>query len=347
MGFLRNISKVPVTIILDTAPEIGGIREFYLACGYDADYLEGITAVDTVDGDVSGSVTVDKGDLDTDTVGEYEIVYQVTDSYGLSEEESTTVYVMEPLDLQREINTHKISRLDQTIVGAINLYDSGYYEEDNVDFIIEEMTSTRVRIRFDRSDGYWSFGSGYIIKMNEDEIILGTNHHVISGRDKWDVYFHDGTKAEGTVIGSNKAKDIAFVRVSSADVPKGTFDTLKTVHINKGYWDSLENNAGIALCIRCIDNSGGVWRDRTGKMNQKMLVPGTMPELPETDNETWTSLAQFHGCSGSAILDGHGNLIAMSVSIASYYGKTYQMAVNLEEILKAYEEIVGECAYYE
>lgn len=343
-----NETQVNIPVILDTPPEFAGIREFYLACGYEADFLENITASDTVDGDVSSQITLVEGDLNTEAAGEYEIIYQATDSYGLTGEQSAMVYVMEQMDLQTAINTHQIDRNEQTIVGAINLYDGGYYEEDNVEFIHEAMTPARVRIRFDGKDGSWSFGSGFIISMDEEEIILCTNHHVVSGREKWDVYFFDGTKVEGTVIGTKKKQDIGFVKVAASEVPTETFEQLMTVHINKGYWDALGNTEPINVGLRCIDNEGGVWRDREGTMKEKMLTPGTMPELPKTDHQLWVNLSQFHGASGSAILDGHGNLIGMSSNIVRYYDRgTYQLGVNLQEILLAYEEIVGEVVYYE
>lgn len=343
-----NETQIKIPVVLDTAPEFSGIREIYLASGYETDYLAGITANDTVDGDVSSRITLDTKELNTDVAGEYTICYQVTDSYGLTEEQSVKVCVMEQAELQTAINTHRIHRNEQTIVGALNLYDGGYYEEDDVKAILEKMTPACVQIRFDGKDGSWAHGSGFIISMDEEEIILCTNHHVVSGREKWDVYFFDGTKAEGTVIGTNKKIDIGFVRVNTADVQAETLKQLFTVHINKSYWESLENNADIDVCIRCIDNKGGIWRDRTGTMKQKLLVPGSIPELPQTDNDLWTSLQQFSGSSGSAILDEHGNLMGMIWGRAVYtHMGTLNLGVNLLDILNSYEEIVGKSLYYE
>ena len=343
-----NQSEVQVPVIFDTAPVFAGIQEIYLACGYEVDYLERITATDEVDGDVSSAITVLTDEVNSEAAGDYSITYSVSDSYGLSEEQSTTVHVMEQTALQTAINTHEIQRGENIIVGALNLYDGGYYEEDNVEFIIEQMTPALVQIRYDGANGYYSHGSGFIISMNEEEIILCTNHHVVDARNKWDVYFFDGTKVTGTVIGTNKGDDIGFVRVAAADVPADTFAQLFTIHINKGYWDGLGDKEPISVCLRCINNEGGIWRDRTGIMKQKKLTPGTMPEIPHTDNALWVTINQFHGASGSAILDGHGNLVGMSYCIVWYYDKgTYQLAVNLQDILDAYEEIVGTKVYYE
>src|SRR5699024_8820921 len=54
----------------------------------------GATAEDDVDGDVSDAIEV-SGDVDTSTVGEYEVVYTVSDEAGNEEIERTTGRVVE------------------------------------------------------------------------------------------------------------------------------------------------------------------------------------------------------------------------------------------------------------
>lgn len=340
-----NETEVEVSVIVDTAPEFTGLQNIYLTCGSEVDYMEHVSAVDTVDGDVSADIVLNAESVDADTAGEYELTYQVSDSYGLTEEQTVAVYVMEQADLQEAINTHEIDRRKDKIIGAINLYDGGYYEEDNVDAVLEELAPSRVQIR-DDSIGH---GSGFIITMNKEEIILCTNQHVVSRKETWDVYFYDGSKVKGTVIGTDKEDDVGFVRVNAADVPAETYAQLETVHINKEYWDGLANTEEVNVCFRSINNEGGVWRDRTGVMKQKLIETGMLPKFPQTDGMLWTSLEQFSGSSGSAILDGHGNLIGMvAATVVFHDGRgTYHVGVNLQDILDDYEEIVGKSAYYE
>src|SRR5699024_8535134 len=54
----------------------------------------GATAEDDVDGDVSDAIEV-SGDVDTSTVGEYEVVYTVSDAAGNEATETRTVNVVE------------------------------------------------------------------------------------------------------------------------------------------------------------------------------------------------------------------------------------------------------------
>lgn len=338
-----NVTRDYVEVIVDTAPEISGMQEYYIAVGSEVDYLEGIVAMDTVDGDVSDTLEVDLDALNGDAAGEYVIIYTAVDGYGLVAEAGAVVHVMEKLDLQEAINTHQINRFDQTIVGAYNLYDGGYYEEDNVDFIKEEMEPAFVVIKPKET----ARGSGFIIEITEEYVLLCTNQHVVRGKETVSVYFHEGSFAKGTVVGTNSNRDIGFVKIDRADISPELMDTLKTVHINKTYWDNISTEK-VSLVMRTLNVDGSVWRDRDGSLIAK---------IDDTEYDSWNhfsrlNLSLYGGCSGSAILDGHGNLIAMAMGHVTYYDhaagkrKVSNWGVCLEDILDFYEETMGKQLNY-
>src|SRR5699024_11590124 len=60
----------------------------------ETDDEPGATAEDDVDGDVSDAIEV-SGDVDTSTVGKYEVVYTVSDAAGNEATETRTVNVVE------------------------------------------------------------------------------------------------------------------------------------------------------------------------------------------------------------------------------------------------------------
>lgn len=338
-----NITRESVDVIVDTPPTIEGMSEYYIAVGNETDYLQGVTASDTVDGDVTASVEVNLDTLDINTPGAYEIKYTVMDSYGLAAENAAYVNVMEKMDLQEAINTHEINRHEQVIVGAYNLYDAGYYEEDNVKQIREEMEPAFVQISYKSNQ----HGSGFIIEITDEYVLLCTNQHVVAGYKNVTVYFHEGSAVKGETVGTDKANDIALVKVPMENVSKELLDTLKTVHINKAYWDDLGANEQVSICMRCINSDGTVWRDRDGKLLQKKT---------DTEHDSWKDMSRlnmslFSGCSGSAILDGHGNLIAMARGRVTYYEnggrKTSNWGVHLPDILSFYEKTMGKEIYYQ
>ncbi|MCU0082880.1 S1C family serine protease [Streptococcus danieliae] len=61
-------------------------------------------------------------------------------------------------------------------------------------------------------------GSGVIYKKDNKHAYLVTNTHVISGADRLDIQFADGSKVEGEVVGSDVYSDISVVRIPADKV---------------------------------------------------------------------------------------------------------------------------------
>ena len=346
-----NSTTETVAVIVDTPPVLEGIEAFYIAVGSaetnpeitsEAYYLDGVTATDEVDGDLSNQVEVELDGLDINVPGIYDIIYKVTDSYGLVTEAIVPVEVMDKDALQEEINTHRISRNSSHITGAHNAYDGGFYEEDNVEFIREVMEPAFVQIRPDA----YSHGSGFIIEITDEYILVCTNQHVVGKEKEVAVYFHNGEWAKGVPIGTDRSIDIALVQILMENVNGELLDTLKTVHINMSYWETIESGDNVSICMRCINDDGTVWKERDDKLISKRDDP---------DVGGWYDMTQlgwnsFSGCSGSAILDGHGNLIAMARGRVRYQENgvlhVTSWGVHLVDIVELYETTMGKKIYY-
>jgi len=91
--------KVIVTAEDTVKPVIKGVKAeiFIVVNSLEPNWLEGITASDNVDGNLTASIVLDKGNLDLTTLGEYEITFTVTDSSGNTTVEATLVHVVEVL----------------------------------------------------------------------------------------------------------------------------------------------------------------------------------------------------------------------------------------------------------
>jgi len=72
-------------------PPVINVEDKELTVGDTFDPLEGVTATDEEDGDISGSIEVLNNEVDTTKVGIYEVTYKVTDSQGAST--TKTIYV--------------------------------------------------------------------------------------------------------------------------------------------------------------------------------------------------------------------------------------------------------------
>lgn len=71
-------------------PQLKGVNDIVIEKGQDYNVLNGISAYDKEDGDLTHKITVD-GHVDTSKVGTYKVRYNVIDSEGA--EESSTRYI--------------------------------------------------------------------------------------------------------------------------------------------------------------------------------------------------------------------------------------------------------------
>ena len=91
-----NITKVNASLCLiaDTeAPEISGVEELTMTVGGSISYKKGVTVTDNIDEDVE--LKVDASDVDTETVGDYEVIYSAEDEAGNITTVSTILHVEE------------------------------------------------------------------------------------------------------------------------------------------------------------------------------------------------------------------------------------------------------------
>jgi hypothetical protein len=84
-------SEATITVVDTTAPTIELIGDSAITVSLDDEYIDqGVTAIDLVDGDVTGNVVIVGGDLvDTSTTGPYTITYTAVDEAGNSTETLT------------------------------------------------------------------------------------------------------------------------------------------------------------------------------------------------------------------------------------------------------------------
>lgn len=70
-------------------------------------------------------------------------------------------------------------------------------------------------------------GSGVIVGMNESELLIATNNHVVKDSTELSVGFIDETSVEAYVKGADSPNDLAIVGVKLENIPKETLDQIK------------------------------------------------------------------------------------------------------------------------
>ena len=112
---------------------------------------------------------------------------------------------------------------------------------------------------------------------------------------------------------------------------------LHTVHINKSYWNNLENDAKLGYCYICINAEGHSWMLVEGKILEKTAIRDWNDY--KNIQETIISSEPVPGSSGSALYDVHGNLVGMIRGYTDYGNYVETVAVPLDRILKYFETI--------
>lgn len=345
----HNTSEITLTLKVEEPPVLEVPANFYVADTMEIDFTEYVEAWDFISEDLDAEdVKVDTTQLNLSKVGTYEIAFSATDDYGLKATKTANVHVSSQKALQELLNTHAVNLTSDVVIGAINPYDSGYYASENMEFIQNIMLPCIVHIE---NDALETFGSGFILEISDEFVTIATNEHVIKSDLTVDVTFFDAVTCNGAVVASNAERDIAFVRIpidgksSSTSLSSEYVQKLRTVHINKGYWDGLADDCEITIGYNCIDSEGKLWATTSGYMVEKEAVRD-WNEYKDV-NETIISMKPIAGTSGSALFDGYGRLVGMIRGYTEYDGYTETVAVPLDELLKYFETVFKYKIHYQ
>lgn len=333
-----NETRGEVSVIVDTPPVIEGVRRFYVTPGEKPDYREAVTARDDLDGELTGYIRVDDSEVKLDQSGSYPLRYVVEDGYGLETTEETRILVAGEDALQEMIGRREIDYRTDVIMGAPNIYDAGVSDHEDMEETLDYMRPALVQLYHSVGGGGYSSGSGYIMEISEDTVYICSNNHVVEKYDDWDIYFYDGTCLEGRKLGTSEVYDVGVVEVALEDVPAELLNRLMTVHIDRSYWESLDQEE-IALGLERVDRKGGLLHTSTGNLIRVKQEFAWNDHMDHTE----VNLELVRGDSGSAILDGYGNLIGMAYAYST--DPIRYWCVPLDGILDCYEEITGRTPY--
>lgn len=83
-----------------------------------------------------------------------------------------------------------------------------------------------------------SSGSGIIVGLNDSELLIVTNHHVVADTDKLTVQFNEGSEAEAFIKGQDSKMDLAVIAVPVTSLSDSTLKTIEVATL--GDSDALE-----------------------------------------------------------------------------------------------------------
>lgn len=177
-------------------------------------------------------------------------------------------------------------------------------------------------------------GSGVIIRQNEEEVLIVTNYHVVSGATTLQVGFFDEASVDAYVMGADKEMDLALISVASRDIPPETFGQIHSAILG----DSSKIRVGEPAIA--IGNALGYGQSVTSgvisAMDREVTVDGFTNRLIQTD------AAINPGNSGGALFNGAGDVIGInSVKFASTQVEGMGYAIPISDAEPVVEGLIS------
>ena len=164
-------------------------------------------------------------------------------------------------------------------------------------------------------------GSGIIVGKNDDELLIATNYHVVSGADTLSVAFVDGNAVEASVKGFDEERDLAVVSVSLDDIDKDTMDAISVAKI--GSSDDLKVGEQVVAIGNALGYGQSVTTGIVSAKNRRMDSDNNTVTDGSDDSSNGVNLIQTDaainpGNSGGALLNMEGEVVGInSAKLAS------------------------------
>ena len=220
-----------------------------------------------------------------------------------------------------------------------NNYNVNYY--DDLSDLISDVMPTVVSItnmqKFTQN-GYSIFGyrvqpqeyeapasgSGVIVGMTEEQVIILTNNHVVQQSSSLSVTFNESKTYDAAIKGTDSSKDLAIISVSKKDIEPEILQNIKISNIGNS------DNIKVGEHVLAIGNALGI-----GQSVTYGIISAKDREIDEIGNSSkliQTDAAINPGNSGGALLNLRGELIGINVAKSSgnaIEGMGYAIPINM------------------
>ena len=236
-----NVGSSEISFTVDDPPVIIGVFDRHLPVGTDFDITRA-AAADTGDGNLTGSIKVDRGDFDPQKEGNYTVSYSVSDSHGLLTEKSVILSICgkKTLSLYHDDISLTVEELNL-------LCDAEYFtyqplETPDYDAAVELIEPTLLDLKHKIGSYGYAAGSGCVYRVTPEYIyMLSVNHVLKSVNNDCDIMFFDGTVVRQNLdyISSRQKNELSIFRIPSADVPVDTLLKLKQIYVDPDIYSKL------------------------------------------------------------------------------------------------------------
>ena len=185
-------------------------------------------------------------------------------------------------------------------------------------------------------------GSGIIVGKNDDNLLIATNYHVVSGADTVSVTCIDGETYAATVNGYDEDKDLAVVSVPLSDISDDTMDQIEVATI--GSSDDLKVGEQVVAIGNALGYGQSVTTGIVSAKNRKMNDQGIeQDEDSDATNLIQTDAAINPGNSGGALLNMDGEVVGInSAKLASTEVEGMGYAIAISDVTDTLESLMNE-----
>ena len=183
----------------------------------------------------------------------------------------------------------------------------------NVASVVNEVMPSVVSITSTiQSSNYYGFGtqesegagSGFIVAKTKDNLMIGTNNHVVSDATSLTVGVADDTTAKATVVGTDSSADLAVISVKIKDIKDSTASKIKVATL--GSSDDLKVGEEVVAIGNALGYGQSVTTGVVSAKNREVsLTDGTM-------NLLQTDAAINPGNSGGVLINMDGQVVGIN-----------------------------------
>ena len=187
-------------------------------------------------------------------------------------------------------------------------------------------------------------GSGIIVGKNDDNLLIATNYHVVSGADTVSVTCIDGETYAATVNGYDEDKDLAVVSVPLSDISDDTMDQIEVATI--GSSDDLKVGEQVVAIGNALGYGQSVTVGYISAKDREISESESGSSSSSSSNTIkaiQTDAAINPGNSGGALLNMDGEVVGInSAKLASTEVEGMGYAIAISDVTDTLEQLMNE-----
>lgn len=235
--------------------------------------------------------------------------YAVQEATGMSNTQNNSEEIS-------QVNTNNVVTESESGIKLTNASTISVVESDVSEMVEEVMPAMVSIVNNYLEEGYTFFGqtyseeqassgSGIIVAENDSELLIVTNHHVVTDATKLEVSFIDGTIAEAQIKGMDSDMDLAVIAIALDSLTEETKEAISIATL--GDSDNLKLGEPVVAIGNALGYGQSVTNGIVSALDRELSIEGG-----STGRFIQTNAAINPGNSGGALLNIRGEVIGIN-----------------------------------